>query len=437
MRSCVCHLVLAACLLLAPAPRNADAAASGAAAFEQGFKAFRAGDYAAALGAFLEARRAGLDTSTLRYNLGATYFRLGRYADAEREFRALARDPAWAALAEYNLGLTALRMERRAEAAEHFRQAYRLSTEPALRTLAATALERMRVALPLARTTVIASFGGGYDSNVTLSPDLPAAGLSDESDVFAEALVAASHLLTGPAGQGLYAQGGAILRKYADVTAYDQAGVQLGIVREFGADAWQASAGASVEHLWVGGDTLQRTALLDLNARRLVGDGRDLRGRYRPAYVRGGGDYRYLDGWQHRASADFGFPLAGALARVGYQLEVDDRADYAQGNEFFSYSAIRHSLLASAAWPAVGAWRAEARGELRFSRYDDPYRFADGSVIEREDDRYGIALRASRPLEGRWRFFVGYDYYRNRSTIDAYDYSRHQLMAGVEAALER
>jgi hypothetical protein len=53
----------------------------------------------------------------------------------------------------------------------------------------------------------------------------------------------------------------------------------------------------------------------------------------------------------------------------------------------------------------------------------------------RKDDLYGIAARANRRLSALWSVFVDYSRYRNRSTLDTYDYDRCQLMAGVEAAL--
>src|SRR5712691_3800809 len=150
--------------------QSARAATPGAQAFEQGIQAFRAGNYQGALQSFLDARQAGLDTPGLRYDLGATYYRLGRYAEADLEFQALARDPGWAPLAHYNLGLTAQRMGRERQATEHFEQARRATTDPNLRALAATALERLGRA-PAPRTSAVISLAGGYDSNVTLSQD--------------------------------------------------------------------------------------------------------------------------------------------------------------------------------------------------------------------------------------------------------------------------
>ncbi len=133
-----CLVVVA--LLLSVVPwQPVGAAADGTQAFEQAVKAFRAGDYPAALQLFLDARKAGLDTRGLHYNLGAAYYRLQRYPESEREFEGLASDPEWAALAHYNLGLIAQRTGRELQAIAYFERAHLTTTDPNLRTLAATA----------------------------------------------------------------------------------------------------------------------------------------------------------------------------------------------------------------------------------------------------------------------------------------------------------
>ena len=429
------RLALALCVLALAV--SARAASPGEQAFNRGFKAFRAGDYSAALSSFQEARRAGVDSPQLRHNLGVTYYRLGRHAEAEREFRSLTQDPSWAAVAYYNLGLTAQRMGRADEAAAHFRRAHRESAEPGLRLLAATALERMGLPRPLARTSFFASFGAGYDSNATLSPDLEAEGLSGESDTFVEALASVSHRLEGSEAAGLYALGAVYARRYTDVSRFDLTGLRGGLVRETRSAGRSSGIGGYLEQVFIDDETLQRTATLDLYARWPRGAGRDLRARYRLSRVEGGTGFGYLDGWQHLLSADAGFGWGRAAARAGYELELNEREDLVRGNEFFSFSPTRHLVFLRAVWPAAGVWRVEGRGEIRISRHDDPNRLADGSLVRREDERLGFALRASRPLQGRWRLFVAGEYYDNRSNLATYDYRRGQLSAGVEFALEK
>jgi tetratricopeptide (TPR) repeat protein len=439
MQLWISFLVVVVLLFLGVIPaRPVVAAMHGAQAFEQGFKAFRAGNYAAALQSFLDARRAGLDTPDLRYNLGATYYRLQSYAEAEGEFQALARDPEWGAVAHYNLGLTAQRMGRGQQAMEHFERAHGITDDRTLRALAGTALERLGHAPPAPRTGTVASLAGGYDSNVTLSPDATTVGISSKSDFFVEALVAASHRLAGNSARGSYAHGGLVLRKYRDLDQYDLLGMRAGLSYQTDSGRSQTSVGSFLDVFNVDGRLLEQAATLDLQSRRRLNAGGDLGGRYQLARIDGGGGFEYLDGWQHRFTADAGFASVSARVRVAYQLELNERRDLQQGSEFFSYSPTRHSLFATVTLPNIGDWRPDVLGEYRTSRYNDPHRIDGGTVeVTRKDDQYGIVLRASRRLSAPWRVVVDYSYSRNDSNLNAYDYGRHQLLAGIEAALEK
>ncbi len=418
------------------------AAANGELAAEQGVIAFRAGDYQAALRSFLDALGAGLDTPGLHYNLGATYYRLQRYPEAEREFQALAPDPKWAPLAHYNLGLTAQRAGRPQQAMEYYDQAHRTTTDPNLRALAATALERLGGALPSPGTNAVISLAGGYDSNATLSPDAATGGVSHQGDRFVEALAAATHLLAGNTERGWVAHGSLVLRKYADLHQFDVAGSHAGLSHERYWGRVQTSAGAYFDTAYIGGDRLEQGTSLDVQASSRLGSGGELRGRYQFGHIAGGSGFEYLDGRQQRLSAEAGFTLASALVRAGYQLELNHRRDLQQASDFLSASPTRHALFASVALRNVAGWRTDARGEYRVSRYRDPDLIDAGpplGILEvtRRDRRYGFGLRAERRLSAPWRLFIDYSYYRNESNLDTYDYSRGQLMAGIEASLEK
>lgn len=429
-------IVLALFLCLVPG-QPAGAATEGAQAFDKAVEAFRAGDYDAALRSFLAARRAGLDTPGLRYNLGATYYRLQRYAEAASEFQALARDPQWTALAHYNLGLTAQRMGHEQQARAHFDQAHRSTADPNLRALAGVALERLdRASLP-PRTGSLVSLAGGYDSNVAPSTDAATVGSRGGGDFFAEALAATSHNLSGSTARGWNAHGAVVLRKYSDLSEFDLQGLQVGVSRDTDSGRSQISLGGHYGAIYLDGRLFEQSAVADMQARTRLDAGHDLRGRYQLGRIDGGGGFRYLDGWQHRLSVDAGFALAPALLRVGYQFELNNRRDLQQGGEFFSYSPTRHSLFATVAVPSVGGWQTDVRGEYRASRYKDPYRLNGGTFeVTRQDDRYGFELRGSRGLSAPWRVFIDYSYYRNESNLNGYDYGRYQLLAGFEAMLE-
>jgi hypothetical protein len=288
------------------------------------------------------------------------------------------------------------------------------------------------------RVVAVASIAGGYDSNATLTPDAATAGTSHQGDLFAESLAAASYRLGGNAERRVDAQAGFLLRKYQDLHQFDQAGLRLGLSQETDRGRWQTSVGGFFDTTYFGGELFQRAAVVDAGARRRLGSGGDLRGLYEYQYISGGAGFEYLDGWQQQLSVESGFPLSSSLVRIGYQLEFSNRRDLQQGADFLSYSPTRQSVFAVATLPNVAGWGVEARGEYRHSRYGDPYVLNGGTlVVKREDSRYGLALHAYRRLTGYWRVFADGSYYRNDSTIDTYDYSRYQLLAGIEVVLEK
>ena len=425
-------------LFLCILPGQLRAAAQEAEAFDQGIQAFRAGDYEEALRSFLDARGMGLDTASLRYNLGATYYRLGRYAEAGQEFQALTRNAQWAPLAHYNLGLTAQRQGLRREAIGHFGQARRATSDPALRMLADTAIERLG-SVPPPRTSAVAALALGYDSNVVLSTDAGALGVSHLDDQFAEALASVSYPLAGDGEGGWRAYGGFVVRRYRTLKEFDPTDLQVGLSRETGSRDSQTSAGAYIDATYIGGSAFERAAVLDARARGRLHSGVELRGRYQLGKIDGGTTFEYLDGWQQRLTGEAGFVLARSLVRLGLQVELNNRRDLSDPNtgDFASYSPTRGSLFGSLTLLKLGIWRADLLGEYRASRYNDPHRLQGGTVeVRRVEDRTLAAFRASRPLGSVWRVFADYSYTRNQSTLDIYDYRRSQFLAGVEAALE-
>src|SRR3989440_74387 len=299
-----------------------------------------------------------------------------------------------------------------------------------------------RGAPPSPQTSAVISLAGGYDSNATLSPDASTVAVSHQGDRFVEALTAASRRLAGDSALGWVAHGSLVLRKYADLHQFDVAGSRAGL--SYGRDSGrvQTGVGAYFDTAYIDGDRLEQVASVDAQASSRLDTGAEFRGRYEFRRIAGGGGFEYLDGRQQRLSADAGFTLASAFLRAGYQLELNHRRDLQQGSEFFSASPTRQSLFATVALRNLAGWQADARGEYRVSRYGDPNLIDEGPPfgilgVTRKDRRYGFALRANRRLSAPWGVFIDYSYYRNDSNLDTYDYSRHQLMAGIEAVLEK
>jgi len=121
-------------LVLALVPSWATASVltpPGSTAVTRGIEGYRAGDYEAALDAFLEARALDPDDPRLALAVGAAMSRLERHDEAAREFSrvlALTDDPELRAEALYNAGTDALAAGDPARAADQLRRS--LAIEP-------------------------------------------------------------------------------------------------------------------------------------------------------------------------------------------------------------------------------------------------------------------------------------------------------------------
>lgn len=213
--------VLALCALVTAGSARADAAESpaGAESIKAGNRAFRSGNYEAAISKYLASHPQGEEGAVARYNLGVAYYRLGDYEQAERWLLLSARDSRFSLKARYNLGLAYWAQGDTRNAQSEFRAVEQFSNSRELRRLAgraqreiyrgadAPALRRRRATAIDAGYSVQASLGMGSDDNVFRSPSAPYLDLSQPvpplvtpvkvTGTFAEAEVTAQNILWG------------------------------------------------------------------------------------------------------------------------------------------------------------------------------------------------------------------------------------------------
>ncbi|NIR59350.1 MAG: hypothetical protein GWO02_07425 [Gammaproteobacteria bacterium] len=427
-------LLTVAAGICGPVPAQAAPAEK---AFAAAVEAFRQGRYEAARTQFLQARRAGVDTPALRFNLGVTYYRLERYPAARREFRGLADDPEWGALAEYNLGLVARAEGRDASAVRHFERARALTGDPKLRALADRSLERVRPRTPTRAPARggYASVRLGHDGNATLTSDPELVGVADESDAFVELLAALGHRLSGTAQQGVRVEGTVYARDYFDVDAFDQEVLRLGLIRNQRLGRWRTGVGGEVDVAHLDGESFENAARLRLDGLRPLGSDRALRLRYRLSYIDADDGFDYLTGWSQEADAELWQRGSWGHLYVGYALELNGRDDVEAGGEFFSRSPTRHAVYAGATYALAPRWELEGLAEYRHSRYDDPDRFLQGGRLReerREEDRFYLSARLTRRLTPALGAFGQLEHTDNESNVAEFDYDRTIVMAGVE-----
>ena len=86
---------------------SSDIRASAESDYDLGVEAYKAGDNGMAVMYFESARKQGMDTVALQYNLASSYYRVGRYNDAKEMFNLLNKTEEMRDIAEYHLGLIA------------------------------------------------------------------------------------------------------------------------------------------------------------------------------------------------------------------------------------------------------------------------------------------------------------------------------------------
>lgn len=405
--------------------------------FEEGVGAAQIGDYDLAAERFERARAAGNESPVLLYNLAVAYFQSGRFPAAEAAFDALCEYHEWAALAAYNQGLALRAMGREEAARARFQRAADLAVEPRLRALVdAALLAPTRAPEPeRAPWLGVASLGAGYDDNVALSGTLVAED-GGEGDAFLETLLAASRpIRPATAGARDELNVTALYRAHPELDSFDFGALAVGLDRRAAAGAWRWLGGVSAAVNSAGGDYFASVLNARLELQR-PGLAPGWRVEQTLSVLAGGSEFDYLSGWRYRLQLDRVRDGTRSSLRFGYRLEINDRDDLALGEEFFSFSPLRHRVFVRLNWRAHAAWRLQGGLEWEINEYADDNRFFDGDgqlIADARDQRLlNGFLRLIRPLDDRWRVWSEVHINDSDSELRRYDYRSQRLLLGIE-----
>ncbi len=408
--------------------------------FQAGVQAATAGEYKQALAEFKKARRAGMNTPVLKYNLAVAYYRTGQYEQARLIYVELSNEPSLEQLAYFNLGLIANKQKNSAAATRWFRRAYRHvgndRSAQRIRTLAATALKRLGASGTRTRqdrrwsarlSTSLAS-----DSNVTLVND-ELAGVTSQSDTYVDFSANGGRWLKGRGDRGVRLTLGANLQQYSTLGENDFARLQAGVARYDLLGRWEMRFAGGWDEVYFSGSEYQRVIGVDVRGFRALSKDRQLRLRYKLNRIQAtDAIFDYLDGWRQQVRVAIRQRRGGNTLRAYYQLEVNDRQDRMGTIEpFSSYSPTRHSLRLTSWWRYGNGWRLWLDGRYRYSLYDGRNVLADGTRIRREDKQFRVSTRVEWRMAQHWGVSVGYYFTTNNSNIDRKGYDRSLFMLGL------
>lgn len=391
--------------------------------FRKGVQAFRDGHYEQAREAFEAARKQGLDTAALHYNLGVTYYRLNDYPAAKKLFAKLEQHDRWRPLALYNLGLVSEKQGDAKAARDYYQQARAAGDAKVIR-LAGDALERLAANQPGGDLFVALSLG--HDSNITLSPDSLDQN-TDQSDHFVEAYASGEY----PVTQDWRLGGTAYLRRFGDNNRFNDTLFQAELSRLHEPGHWHTRTGVSLSPAWLDGEVYQTRYGVFTEGWRSLTDDQTLQLAGEWARVDAAPAFDYLDGWQARLQTRWYRPLGSARLSLHYRLELNDRADLDSGDDFLSFSPTRHEAGVTLSWRSGDRWALRGGGRHEYSEYDDAHRI-DGKTTLRRDSQMDLFLRAIRDLQSGWQLYGEIQHQDQASTLDTYTYERNLFQAGLE-----
>lgn len=425
---------MAGMTLLAAFLTTAAWAEVGGQDFQAGLTAFRGGDYLYALSRFQRARRAGMNEPKLHYNIGVCHYKLGDYPEAQDALRLALRSPALKALALYNLGLTALRMQDHQSAAQWFRQASASAQESRLKALAEHQLARLErpTRVDLKDWWVVSvGLNAGYDDHII---DPTEQQTQPPGDSLVDILAFASGPLMGTLRQGVRLDLSAYAVRYNRVTEYNMNLLRGGFALLQPLGNWQGEAAAHYETTTLDGIDYLDTTTATLAGSLNLAKGPRLRLRYRYSQITSlDSSSAPLEGWRQQFDAMSRWGGGSEHVAAEYRLELNQRDDLTSGTTFFSYSPTRHMITLRGEQGVGSLWVGRLEFAAQQSRYNDPHRLSDGSLVTREDLQYQARLRLRRPLGRGWEAALEYHHTHNESNLDTYDYTRNLYLIGLHA----
>lgn len=405
----------------------------------EGVRLFRAGEFAEARARLEQARKAGLDSRSLYYNLGVVCYQLQDYPAAERWFLRLLGGPDQA-LARYNLGLVALADKREPAARHWFASVLEVDAPEKIHSLAAQQLARLDAsgesgAVGGTTTGAFISLGGGYDSNLSATPETSP---SNRGSGYAELMAAGSVNEPLDKTTWLTWDGLGFSVNYPGDTEFSQQLVQGRVAAMTSWNGWAFGVRPGISRSWLGGEQLETRLGLELLAYapscwliRTLG----CRLSLAADRVDGGSGYRSYDGqwYQFRASSHYNTGRLKASAE--YRLEINDRQDLRAPDYFASLSPTRHEWLLDTLYRTSPAWKIGAELSVRYSRYRDPHQWLEsGELIaqRRTDWLTGLGLVGEYHLDRNWLLRPRWLFRHQESQLERYDYRRHTLQLSLE-----
>lgn len=390
--------------------------------FKLGVKSFKSGDNAAAAAYFESAMKQGMDSVALHYNLASSYYKLGKYELAKKYFLIVNKTVAMRDLAEYNLGLIALKQKKGNTARKYFNSVVSSGKDKKLTRLSKKQLATLKKTEYRLKPYV--SFMLGFDDNVTAVPDTYEL---NDSDTFYKLYASVYSIIAGKTKDGWVVNGYYSGKDYSDVDS-DVEVFGLGIKREKQLKGWDTSIRFGLTKDYYADEDYLTSANLFLKGKKRLARNKNLYLSYRiEQFNSDDSSFDYLEGWRQQVRAEYRSYSTKNIKLIYYEFELNDRGTLGTEASIYSYdySPTRHTLRGQYTHILDKKWR--VRGDMQFRISDFPV----SSTIDRDDERWKLALSADYRFDRTFKLTAKYEYSDRSSTEDQYDYNKSVVQVGM------
>ena len=389
--------------------------------FKQGIEFFKTGNYSSAVLKFEAAKKQGIKTVSLFYNLASSYYKLGDYKNSEKYFKQVAQSKEMRDLAEYNLGLIALKQNDPNKARQYFNSIVNSGSDKKLIELSKRKLSiNKKNKSPL---SVYLSSNIGYGDNIDSSPDDTVSG---ESDSFYDFFASVESVVSGKRKAGWLVNGSYYRLDYFGSGDYDEYQYLLGLTKQQKFADWDTSFVINLSNNNYAGLDYLSTLKLEAKGRKKLSKQQRLYFRYQYSDISSkDASYDYLDGWRQRLKVEFRNYGSKNTRQFYYELELNDRGQLIGINDAYDYSPTRHTLRGKYSHLLDKKWR--LHGDLSFRLSD----FPASDTVNRNDKRWKFAVSTDYRLDRKIKLTSKLQYLDNSSSVDRYNYDRTVIKLGL------
>ena len=400
---------------------SSEILASAESDYELGTASYKAGDAGKAVMYFESARKKGMDSISLQFNLASSYYRLGRYGEAKKYFEQLKEIKEMHDIAEYHLGLIAIKEKDGSQARRHFSTVVNKGKDKKLIKLSEKQLNALSPKEQRWKSHVFVN--AGYDDNISsVSGD----SVLDRADSFYELFALTDLLISGRRSDGWSAEAAFYRIGYNEYDTNDLNNLSLGLKRSFKLADWDTSAHLNLSKSTYGGEDFQTITKLDFIGRKAITKRDQIFLRYQAEDIKSDqAIYDYLDGWRQRGRVEYRNFSANDIKHIYYELELNNRGELVTSIDAYDYSPTRHTVRGIYTYITANSWW--LTGDLTYQMSDFPV----SSTVDRQDKQLKMTFSADYHFDRTLKLTSKYQYTDNESTVDRYNYDKSVIKIGI------